>query len=219
MQAVLAMAEGQWERGATQFEAAWKMAGVESGRRKNLVSPSIGWIYLMALLAQPAPAAWGKARKFAASEAGKRDAADPFGFWGAWVDAIDQRLGDAPKAHGHFRLMRHELSGMQSLQYLHHLLLAALAAHRGGQAGRTACARTPAGGSNTTKPAWPGRRAWCAAPRPRCWARHRPRPMPARPFSSVRRRTAGARRWPRSWRWAAPRRTPRAAFRLPCRTG
>ncbi len=125
MQAVLAMAESQWERGATQFEAAWKVAGVESGRRKNLVSPSIGWIYLMALLALPAPAAWGKARKFAASEAGKRDAADPFGFWGAWVDAIDQRLGDAPKAHGHFRLMRHELSGMQSLQYLHHLLLAA----------------------------------------------------------------------------------------------
>ena len=125
MRAVLAMAEGHWDRGATQFEAAWKLAGAEAGRRKNLVSPSIGWIYLMALLALPTPAAWGKARKFAASEAGKRDAADPFGFWGAWVDAIDQRLGDAPKAHGHFRLMRHELSGMQSLQYLHHLLLAA----------------------------------------------------------------------------------------------
>ena len=125
MGAVFAMVEGHWEQGASRFEAAWKIIGAEVGRRKNLASPAIGWIYVMALLAQPAPAAWSKARKFAAAEAGKRDAADPFGFWGVWVDAIDQRLGDAPKAHGHFRLVRHDHSGMQSLQYLHHLLLAA----------------------------------------------------------------------------------------------
>jgi hypothetical protein len=125
MQAVFDIVEGRWADGAQRFEAAWKTIGAEVGRRKNLCSPSIGWIYVMALLAQPTPAAWSKARKFAAAEAGKRDAADPFGFWGPWVDAIDQRLGDAPKAHGHFRLARNELSGMQSLQYLHHLLLAA----------------------------------------------------------------------------------------------
>jgi len=125
LQAAFDMAEGHWEDGARRFEAGCKIAGAELGRRKNLASPAIGWIYVMALLAQPTPAAWSKARKFAAAEAGKRDAADPFGFWGVWVDAIDQRLGDAPKAHGHFRLVRHELSGMQSLQYLHHLLLAA----------------------------------------------------------------------------------------------
>ena len=112
-------------QGASRFESAWKVAGAEVGRRKNLASPSIAWIYVMALLALSTPTAWSKARKFVASEAGKRDAADPFGFWGVWVDAIDQRLGDAPKAHSHFRLTHHELSGMQSLQYLHHLLLAA----------------------------------------------------------------------------------------------
>ncbi len=125
LQALFVIAEGQWEAGAQRFETGWKIAGAEAGRRKNLMSPSIEWIYVMALLALPTPSAWTKARKFAAAEAGKRDAADPFGFWGVWLDAIDQRLGDAPKAHGRFRLAHHELSGMQSLQYLHHLLLAA----------------------------------------------------------------------------------------------
>ena len=120
-----AITQGEWEAGAAQFEAAWKLAAAELGRRKNLASPAIGWIYVMALLALPTPAAWTKARKFVAAEAGKRDAADPFGFWGVWVDAIDQRLGDAPKAHGHFRTVRAERSMLQSLQQLHHLLLAA----------------------------------------------------------------------------------------------
>jgi superfamily II DNA or RNA helicase len=125
MASVFAIAGGQWEPGASRFEAAWKTIGADVGRRKNLCSPAIAWIYVMALLALPTPAAWTKARKFVAAEAGKRDAADPLGFWGVWVDAIDQRLGDAPKAHGRFRMSRHEQSGMQSLQYLHHLLLAA----------------------------------------------------------------------------------------------
>jgi hypothetical protein len=83
----------------------------------------------MALLAQPAPAAWSKARKFAAAEAGgksasKRDA-DPFGFWAVWLAAIDQRLGDAPPAHAQFCLRRRERSGLLSMHLLHHLLLAA----------------------------------------------------------------------------------------------
>ncbi len=121
----LAIAQGEWEAGAAQFEAGLKRAAAELGRRKNLASPSMGWIYVMALLALPTPAAWTKARKFAAAEGGKRDAADPFGFWGAWVDAIDQRLGDAPKAHGHFRIVRQERSTLPSLQQLHQLLLAA----------------------------------------------------------------------------------------------
>ena len=129
IQAVLSLAEGDWEAGASRFEAAWKQGGVEVGRRKNLVSPSLGWIYVMALLAQPLPAAWSKARKFAAAEAGgktsaKRDA-DPFGWWAVWLAAIDQRLGDAPKAHDQFCLRRRERSGLASMQLLHHLLLAA----------------------------------------------------------------------------------------------
>ena len=124
VRASLAIAQGQWEAGATQFEAALKLAAAELGRRKNLASPSLAWLYLMALLAQGTPAAWSKARKFAAAEAGKGQA-DPYGFWSVWLSAIDQRLGDAPKAPQNFRLAAAPHSGLQSLQYLHHLLLAA----------------------------------------------------------------------------------------------
>ena len=122
MQAAFTIAEGEWEAGAGQFEAGWKQLAADVGRRKNLASPSIVWLYLMALLAQPAPAAWTKARKFATAESGK---ADPFGLWGVWQDAIDQRLGDAPKAAARFHLARREGAGLQSMQSLHHLLLAA----------------------------------------------------------------------------------------------
>jgi superfamily II DNA or RNA helicase len=129
LRATLVLAEGDWEAGVSQFEAALKQGAIEAGRRKNLVSPALAWIYLMALLAQPAPATWSKARKFAATEAGgksasKRDA-DPFGFWAVWLAAIDQRLGDAPPAHAQFVLRRRERSGLLSMHLLHHLLLAA----------------------------------------------------------------------------------------------
>jgi superfamily II DNA or RNA helicase len=131
--ALFRIAEGQWEEGAAGFDVAAKQASVQSGRRKYLVSPSMSWLYVMALLSQSAPTAWAKARKFVVSEAGlspakaapgKRDA-DPYSFWGVWIDAIDQRMGDAPKAPQRFCLARREHSGLQSLQYLHHLMLAA----------------------------------------------------------------------------------------------
>ena len=127
------IAAGQWSDGAAQFEVAAKQAGTQLGRRKYLASPSMSWLYVMALLAQSTPASWAKARKFVVSEAGlspskaapgKRDA-DPYSFWGVWIDAIDQRMGDAPKAPQRFCLARREHSGLQSLQYLHHLMLAA----------------------------------------------------------------------------------------------
>jgi len=104
------IAEGQWSAGATEFELAAKQAVLDLGRRKHLVSPSISWLYVMALLSQTTPAAWSKARKFVVSEAGlspakaapgKRDA-DPYSYWGVWIDAIDQRMGDAPKTAQRF---------------------------------------------------------------------------------------------------------------------
>jgi hypothetical protein len=130
---VFSIAAGHWSEGAAQFEVAARQAGVQLGRRKHLASPSMSWLYVMALLSQNTPASWAKARKFVVSEAGlspskaapgKRDA-DPYSFWGVWIDAIDQRMGDAPKAPQRFCLARREHSGLQSLQYLHHLMLAA----------------------------------------------------------------------------------------------
>ena len=130
---LFSIADGHWDDGAARFEVAAKQAAVQLGRRKYLASASMSWLYVMALLAQTAPTAWAKARKFVVSEAGlspsksapgKRDA-DPYSFWGVWIDAIDQRMGDAPKAPQRFCLARREHSGLQSLQYLHHLMLAA----------------------------------------------------------------------------------------------
>ena len=124
IRAALRIAQGDWRDGASQFEAALKRAALELGRRKNLASPSMLWLYLMALLASPEPAAWTKARKFAAAEVTK-GGVDPFGMLGVWLSAIDQRLGDAPQDPAQFHLLPAPRSGMQSLQYLQHLLCAA----------------------------------------------------------------------------------------------
>ncbi len=124
LRAALTMAQGQWAAGTVQFEAGLKTAAAALGRRKNLVSPGLSWLYLMALLASSDPGAWAKARKFAAAEGGGKRGAQVYGLWGSWQVAIDQRLGDAPKAHEDFVLEARPHLGMESLLYLHHLLLA-----------------------------------------------------------------------------------------------
>ena len=53
IRAARVIAQGEWNEGAAQFEAALKRAAAELGRRKNLTSPSLLWLYLMALLASP----------------------------------------------------------------------------------------------------------------------------------------------------------------------
>ncbi len=124
LRAAITMAQGQWAAGTVQFEAGLKASAAALGRRKNLVSSGLGWLYLMALLASSEPAAWVKARKFAAAEGGGKRGAQVHGIWGSWQCAIDQRLGDAPKAHEEFLLEPRPHLGMESLLYLHHLLLA-----------------------------------------------------------------------------------------------
>jgi superfamily II DNA or RNA helicase len=118
------IAEGRFADGSTGFEAALKALATETGKRKHLLPPSLTWLYTMALLAQTEPPAWIKARKFAAAEAGKRDA-QPFTFWGLWQSAIDQRLGDSPVTPKHFELARGANNSNSALEQLHHLLLAA----------------------------------------------------------------------------------------------
>ncbi len=118
------IAEGRFGDGSARFEAALKALAAETGKRKNLLPPSLAWLYTMALLAQTEPAAWIKARKFAAAEAGKREA-QPFTFWGLWQSAIDQRLGDSPLSAKHFQLARGVNQSQSALLQLQHLLLAA----------------------------------------------------------------------------------------------
>ncbi len=119
------IAEGRFAEGSVRFEAALKALSAETGKRKQLLPPSLSWLYTMALLAQPEPAVWAKARKFAAAESGKREA-QPYTFWGLWQSAIDQRLGDSPLNAKHFQLARSGITQDDSaLAQLQHLLLAA----------------------------------------------------------------------------------------------
>ena len=122
--AATAIAEGRYTEGNAAFEAALKALAAATGKRKNLLPPSIAWLHAMAMLAQPEPAAWVKARKFAAAEAGKREAL-PYTFWGLWQSAIDQRLGDSPIDASHFQLVRQPGNSSHALEQLLHLLLAA----------------------------------------------------------------------------------------------
>jgi superfamily II DNA or RNA helicase len=118
------IAEGRFAEGSTRFEAALKALTAATGKRKHLLPPSIAWLYTTALLSHTEPAAWIKARKFAAAESGKREA-QPYTFWGLWQSAIDQRLGDSPTNAKHFQLARGPSNPRDSLEQLLHLLLAA----------------------------------------------------------------------------------------------
>ena len=132
LRAAVDIAAGHHASGVRAFELAWKEAATLSGKRKQLFAEPTSWVYLLGLIAQPDPAAWTKARKFAAGEAGKRDA-DAYTFWGVWQEAIDQRLGDAPRNPR--RLLLHGMGGtrLHGLQQLSHWLLGAWLGHVPGQ--------------------------------------------------------------------------------------
>jgi superfamily II DNA or RNA helicase len=127
--AAATIAEGRYAEGVQAFEVAWKRRSAETGKRKLLFPAALTWCQALALLVQDQPAQWAAARKFVASEAGKRDA-DPYTFWGVWQEAIDQRLGDAPRQARSFRLQPREGWRLPGLEQLAHLLLAAWLGHR-----------------------------------------------------------------------------------------
>ena len=128
LRAAVDIAAGHHASGARAFELAWKECATLSGKRKQLFSDATSWVYLLALIAQSDPSAWTKARKFAAGEAGKRDA-DPYSFWGVWQEAIDQRLGDAPRLARHLLFTGIPGARLHGLQQLSHWLLAAWLGH------------------------------------------------------------------------------------------
>ena len=84
---------GRWTEAATAFTTAYKAQQLSAGMRRNAAPMGITWIFVLALAAQPTPAAWATARKFAIAESGSRKPSvhDP---WGRWAHASAARLGD-----------------------------------------------------------------------------------------------------------------------------
>ena len=93
LQAALLARQGQWQAASQAFAAVLKaLAKMHKVRRGLAPYRTVQW-YLWALLAQPEPAAWALASKFALGESGSRTPA-PDG-WGLFVHAVEVRLGDA----------------------------------------------------------------------------------------------------------------------------
>ena len=129
LRAAADISQGHYASGMLAFELAWKECAALTGKRKHLFPEPTAWFYALSLIAQPEPALWTKARKFTAGEAGKRDA-DAYTFWGVWQEAIDQRLGDAPRNVRAFAMAPLQGRRMHGLEQLSHLLLAAWLGHK-----------------------------------------------------------------------------------------
>ena len=94
LRAAVMVQDGRWLEGQAAFEAAFKKCQAETGARKRLFSPTLAWLYPLALLAQQTPKHLELAKKFCAGESGTRNPR-PHEGWGVWVHAIAVRLGDA----------------------------------------------------------------------------------------------------------------------------
>ena len=125
MQAYALAQEGKWAEAQSLFEASFKKRQIEIGAKKRIFPRSITWIYALTLLAQQTPKHLELARKFCASEAGKRDP-DTTSGWGQWVHAIDIRRGDAEPDPALYRVAEYH-AGLShiSLDHLWRVLLAA----------------------------------------------------------------------------------------------
>jgi superfamily II DNA or RNA helicase len=103
LQAAAQVLQGRWAEAQAGFEQAFKTLKTLSGQRKNLLPETFAWLYPLALLAQQTPKQVELARKFCASEAGKREP-DLNSPWGIMFHAAQMRLGDAPRKLGLFRI-------------------------------------------------------------------------------------------------------------------
>ena len=213
---------GRWVEASGAFAVAYKALQAEVGRRRGAAPFGLTWVYPLALLAQPDPAAWGAARKFCIAESGSRTPPAHDG-WGRWAHAAAVRLGDvrldADAAIARYPYEERQFS--QPVSAAHRLLLAALLGAKPPNwrssdivgllrhwSTRVACGlRTWSCG-----PA----RVWVSTRRGRrCRQRSRPRAL------SARRARHGAMPWPRSRPWAtALRRAPaRPSKEPPSSTG
>jgi len=98
-----AAVKGRWAEATAAFSAAYKALQAATRARRGVAPMGVTWIYPMALLAQPDPAAWLTARKFCIAESGSRKPS-PYETWGLWAHAAGVRLGDEPLEPGAFSL-------------------------------------------------------------------------------------------------------------------
>ncbi len=92
-EALLKVQAGQWAEGSSAFALAYKGLAKLAGKRNRLLPDLLTRWQALALLAQPDPAAWTQAHKFALAEAGSRRPA-PHSGWGLLAHAVAVRLGD-----------------------------------------------------------------------------------------------------------------------------
>ncbi len=98
---------GRWAESAAAFTLAYKALQAGDGVRRGAAPMGITWIYPLVLLAQPTPAAWTAARKFAIAESGSRKPS-VHDAWGRWAHAAGVRLGDESLDVGAFAPRRTE---------------------------------------------------------------------------------------------------------------
>ncbi|MEN9483392.1 MAG: hypothetical protein RJB37_1272, partial [Pseudomonadota bacterium] len=93
-EAVHRFRSGDWAGCIAGVDAVQEVMRTLSGKRKALVSPPVGFSYVLALLADARPASLQKALKFCLAEGGKRQPVleTP---WGVFALAIQMKLGDA----------------------------------------------------------------------------------------------------------------------------
>ncbi len=123
-EAVLA---GRWPEAAAAFAAAYKTLLTSASVRRGAAPMGVVWIYLVALMAQHAPAAWTVARKFAIAESGSRKPS-VHDLWGRWAHAAAVRLGDEaldPDAFAPRKAEYEDLHFSNPVDAAHRLLLVA----------------------------------------------------------------------------------------------
>ncbi|MGM9486784.1 DEAD/DEAH box helicase [Ideonella sp. YS5] len=111
--AARAALQGRWPEAEQGFEDALAALRAGTKKRQHLLSPRLGWLYVMSLLARRQPAADAKALKFCLAEGGKREPVldSPFGFAAL---ALQMNLGEVPRTAGPFVPPRYSMEGFPS---------------------------------------------------------------------------------------------------------
>ena len=93
--AALAFAAGRWSEAQAGYEGALVHLRAASGKRKSLLPDTVGFPYVLALLAQQSPTLQARAFKFCSAEGSRKDEYGDSA-WDIFGVAIAMRAGQAP---------------------------------------------------------------------------------------------------------------------------